>query len=136
MKQESGFHPALRSSAGATGAMQLMPSTARWLNKKLRIKKMNPDKPKAIPFCWVPSFMQTPAKNTAINLKKLPSPTTPAPEGSLNGKSRSQPMIRTCFWRGSLSGKPTSMLKEQGLITIAIEYYLILSQGRGRGRGV
>ena len=33
MKQESGFHPGLRSSAGATGAMQLMPSTARWLNK-------------------------------------------------------------------------------------------------------
>ena len=46
MKQESGFHPGLRSSAGATGAMQLMPSTARWLNKKLKIKKMNLTNPR------------------------------------------------------------------------------------------
>ena len=46
MKQESGFHPGLRSSAGATGAMQLMPSTARWLNKKLKIKKMSLTNPR------------------------------------------------------------------------------------------
>ena len=41
MKQESSFHPALVSSAGASGVMQVMPRTARWLNRSLRLKRLD-----------------------------------------------------------------------------------------------
>lgn len=37
IRQESRFMPAVTSSAGAQGLMQIMPSTARWLSKKLDI---------------------------------------------------------------------------------------------------
>jgi soluble lytic murein transglycosylase len=37
MRQESRFVAAARSSAGAQGLMQLMPTTARWVAKKIRL---------------------------------------------------------------------------------------------------
>ena len=37
IRQESRFMPAVTSSAGAQGLMQIMPRTARWLSKKLDI---------------------------------------------------------------------------------------------------
>jgi len=38
IRQESRFIPDVRSSAGATGLMQLMPSTARWVARKIGLK--------------------------------------------------------------------------------------------------
>ncbi len=38
IRQESRFIPDVRSSAGASGLMQLMPATARWVAKKLEVK--------------------------------------------------------------------------------------------------
>jgi len=38
MRQESRFVSSAKSSAGAAGLMQIMPATARWLAKKLRLK--------------------------------------------------------------------------------------------------
>jgi soluble lytic murein transglycosylase len=38
IRQESRFIPDVRSSAGATGLMQLMPATARWVARKIGLK--------------------------------------------------------------------------------------------------
>jgi len=44
VRQESRFIAAARSSAGAAGLMQLMPSTARWVARKLGLKNFSPAK--------------------------------------------------------------------------------------------
>ncbi|MDA8254970.1 MAG: transglycosylase SLT domain-containing protein [Betaproteobacteria bacterium] len=51
MRQESRFVNVARSSVGASGLMQIMPATARWIAKRLGIKKFHPNE------------MQDPAKN-------------------------------------------------------------------------
>jgi soluble lytic murein transglycosylase len=51
MRQESRFINVARSSVGATGLMQIMPATARWIAKRLGIKRFQP------------SDMQDPARN-------------------------------------------------------------------------
>lgn len=38
VRQESRFNPNARSAAGASGLMQIMPATARWISKKLGFK--------------------------------------------------------------------------------------------------
>ncbi|MDH5264137.1 MAG: lytic transglycosylase domain-containing protein, partial [Betaproteobacteria bacterium] len=42
IRQESRFNPAARSRAGATGLMQLMPATARWVAKQIPISPYRP----------------------------------------------------------------------------------------------
>ena len=42
MRQESRFVTSARSSVGASGLMQLMPATARWVARKLGMKDFNP----------------------------------------------------------------------------------------------
>jgi soluble lytic murein transglycosylase len=51
MRQESRFVSVARSSVGASGLMQIMPSTARWIAQRLGIKRFHSDE------------MQDPAKN-------------------------------------------------------------------------
>ena len=51
MRQESRFISVARSSVGASGLMQIMPSTARWIAKQLGVRKFHPDE------------MQDPARN-------------------------------------------------------------------------
>ncbi|MGB9130414.1 MAG: transglycosylase SLT domain-containing protein [Thiobacillus sp.] len=51
MRQESRFINVARSSVGASGLMQIMPATARWIAKRLGIKDFHPKE------------MQDPAKN-------------------------------------------------------------------------
>jgi soluble lytic murein transglycosylase len=51
MRQESRFVNVARSSVGASGLMQIMPDTARWVARRLGIKRFHP------------SEMQDPAKN-------------------------------------------------------------------------
>ncbi len=51
MRQESRFVNVARSSVGASGLMQIMPATARWIAKRLGIKKFHPRE------------MQDPARN-------------------------------------------------------------------------
>jgi soluble lytic murein transglycosylase len=42
MRQESRFVNVARSSVGASGLMQIMPATARWIAKRLGIKRFDP----------------------------------------------------------------------------------------------
>jgi soluble lytic murein transglycosylase len=42
MRQESRFINVARSGAGASGLMQIMPATARWIARRLGIKRFNP----------------------------------------------------------------------------------------------
>jgi len=51
MRQESRFINVARSSVGASGLMQIMPATARWIAQRLGIKRFHPKE------------MQNPAKN-------------------------------------------------------------------------
>jgi soluble lytic murein transglycosylase len=51
MRQESRFINVARSGVGASGLMQIMPATARWIAKRLGIKRFHPRE------------MQDPAKN-------------------------------------------------------------------------
>lgn len=51
MRQESRFINVARSSVGASGLMQIMPATARWIAKRLGIQRFHPNE------------MQDPAKN-------------------------------------------------------------------------
>ena len=51
MRQESRFINVARSSVGASGLMQIMPATARWIAQRLGIKRFHPNE------------MQNPAKN-------------------------------------------------------------------------
>jgi soluble lytic murein transglycosylase len=51
MRQESRFVNVARSSVGASGLMQIMPATARWIAQRLGIKRFDPDE------------MRDPAKN-------------------------------------------------------------------------
>ncbi|MES0490190.1 MAG: lytic transglycosylase domain-containing protein [Leptospirales bacterium] len=41
MKQESAFHPGVTSHAGARGLMQIMPATARDLNRRMKIQNLD-----------------------------------------------------------------------------------------------
>lgn len=46
IRQESRFMPGIRSGAGATGLMQVMPDTANWIASKIKLKQFkleNPD---------------------------------------------------------------------------------------------
>ncbi len=43
MRQESRFINVARSSVGASGLMQIMPATARWIARQLGIKRFHPD---------------------------------------------------------------------------------------------
>lgn len=51
MRQESRFVNVARSSVGASGLMQIMPATARWIARRLGVKRFHPNQ------------MQDPAKN-------------------------------------------------------------------------
>ena len=43
IRQETRFMPQLRSSAGASGLMQVMPATARWVAKRIGLDWRNPE---------------------------------------------------------------------------------------------
>lgn len=45
IRQESRFTPDIKSSAGAVGLMQVMPDTATWIAKNIKLKEYQLDKP-------------------------------------------------------------------------------------------
>jgi len=45
MRQESRFEKKIRSSVGATGLMQVMPSTGKWIAEKIKLEKFDLENP-------------------------------------------------------------------------------------------
>jgi soluble lytic murein transglycosylase len=128
IRQETRFMPQLRSHAGASGLMQLMPATARWVAKKIGMDWRNP------------ALIQDPATNLRLGTAYLKlvlddldgsQPMAAAAYNAGPGRPRrwrEGPQLETAVWTENIPFNETREYVKKVLSNAAV--YAALIDGR------